>query len=948
MSTQIYILVQDLPTNVNPKPFSISTIDKSVIISMFKDYADNPIFDVQIFTNINIYGTAFAYALVSFDDINKAIDAISHLQYTKIYDKEIHLKLWNDETKNIYFSGEGKILIQNLPKSITESDLDSTLSDIGDVIDCVIPKYDKKSLSYAIIQFRDPEIANEVCKRLDRSEFNGQLVRISKFVQKKTESIEDFMTNWQELLTFSGKNNFNQLSFQKVENIFPPISFPIQFRSVSYSIYGEHSVMITEGGTAWAVGLKSESEIIHSKSSEIECGRMVSLKVSDEIFLSQFASAVCGDDYTLYLCLPTPEIDTKNRMFLVISTHRKSGEKVTVLNSEEHVPCAIYGGSCMCAAIDTSGTVMLVNTKSDYASLSFAFLPGSEQAVKVAFQQDKVIALSSTGHLYECTVPDDADEADFTIISEVSPVMFSDVSGTHGHCIAVTTAGDVFVRGANEMGCLGLKDHTDKSVFTRVKKFQGSIASASAGFDHSLFIAREGKVYACGSNRNGQMMIKTKPRKDGYWVPMITGVSNASFAIAGNGLSVAFINSTPPKNSPNMAVDLRRVIFTQRKARKIKKASNEEASSHQNLSKSAVIPSASRGIEPESSVFESDGDAEISVFGSDGCSNGGADRSGSGDRLAERLLVDEIGREVEQIDKILDDERKLIMQLFDLSRSLSAAFSHAVPMLCNVAGLDASSLEVSESAARDNPFIAGVSGTLMFSGRAPDALSVLTEQQWDAGTAKLVEFLPSALVPVRVVDISMADLLGRSLRQLPDGRPMAVSFLWGLTPPRGNRRTTPGFPISVFQIASSRGVLIVLNSEEIACNAEFDYAQADVIEIPGLLMLKRFFISHSFIGKKVQRFDEKLDPLFGQTFDFVDILNSRLTKDGKEADFYELIESVIGQSTINFKPMKNKKLKWNRRPLSVKQVCSAAFEVLSLRLVSEHLFDETDNEENFV
>ena len=142
-------------------------------------------------------------------------------------------------------------------------------------------------------------------------------------------------------------------------------------------------------------------------------------------------------------------------------------------------------------------------------------------------------------------------------------------------------------------------------------------------------------------------------------------------------------------------------------------------------------------------------------------------------------------------------------------------------------------------------------------------------------------------------------------------------------------------------------MLIVLNSEEIACNAEFDYAQADVIESPGLLMLKRFFISHSFIGKKVQRFDEKLDPLFGQTFDFVDILNSRLTKDGKEAYFYELIESVIGQSTINFKPMKNKKLKWNRRPLSVKQVCSAAFEVLSLRLVSEHLFDETGNEENF-
>lgn len=946
MSTQIYILVHDLPTIVNPKPFTISTIDKSVIISMFKDYADNPLFDVQIFTNINIYGTEFAYALVSFDDINKAIDAISHLQYTKIYDKEIHLKLWNDETKNICFSGEGKILIQNLPNSITESDLDSTLSDIGDVIDCMIPKYDKKSLSYAIIQFRDPEIANEVCERLDRSEFNGQLVRISKFVQKKTESIEDFMTNWQELLTFSGKNNFSQLSFQKVENIFPPISFPIQFRSLSYSIYSEHSVMITESGTAWAVGLKSDSEIIHSKSSEIECGRMVSLKISDEIFLSQFESAVCGDDYTLYLCKPTPEIDTKKRKFLVISTHRKSGEKVTVLNSEEHVPCAIYGGSCMCAAIDTTGTVMLVNTKSDNASLSFVFLPGSEQAVKVAFQQDKLIALSSTGYLYECTVPDGADEADFSIISEVSTVMFSDVSGTHRHCIAVTTAGDVFVRGANEMGCLGLKDHADKSVFTRVMKFQGNIASASAGFDHSLFISREGKVYACGSNRNGQMMIKTKPRQDGYWVPMITGVANASFAIAGNGLSVAFINSRPPKNSPNMVVDFRRVKFTQRKARKIKKASNEEASSHQNLSKSTVILSPSSGIEPESSAFEGDSDAEISVSGSDGRSDGGEDGSGSGDLLAERLLVDEIGRDVEQIDKLLDDERKFIMRLFDLNRSLSATFSNAVPMLCNVAGIDVSSIEVRQSA-RNNPFIVGVSRTLKFSGRARGELIVLTEQQWDAGTAKLVELLPSALVPVRVVDISMADLLGRSLRQLPDGRPMAVSFLWRWIPPRGNMRTTPGFPISVFQIASSRGVLIVLNSEEISCNAEFDYAQADVIESQGLLMLKSFFISHSFIGKKVQRFDEKLYPLFGQTFDFVDILDSRLTKDGKEADFYELFESVIGQSTINFKSMKHKKLRWNRRPLSVMQVCSAAFEVLALRLVSEHLFDETGNDENF-
>ena len=70
--------------------------------------------------------------------------------------------------------------------------------------------------------------------------------------------------------------------------------------------------------------------------------------------------------------------------------------------------------------------------------------------------------------------------------------------------------------------------------------------------DHSLFLNEKGAIYACGNNRSGQLFFSKLEMDDCGIKPTKTPVkSGATFCIADNGISVAFLYSQPPPSTPN-------------------------------------------------------------------------------------------------------------------------------------------------------------------------------------------------------------------------------------------------------------------------------------------------------------------------------------------------------------------------------------------------------------
>ncbi|XP_005090313.3 protein RCC2 [Aplysia californica] len=74
------------------------------------------------------------------------------------------------------------------------------------------------------------------------------------------------------------------------------------------------------------------------------------------------------------------------------------------------------------------------------------------------------------------------------------------------HCVAITSEGTLYSWGRNEKGQLGL-GHTDRQDVPQVVDTldDENIVDAACGRRHTLFLTDQGKVFACGENKMGQL-----------------------------------------------------------------------------------------------------------------------------------------------------------------------------------------------------------------------------------------------------------------------------------------------------------------------------------------------------------------------------------------------------------------------------------------------------------
>lgn len=367
------------------------------------------------------------------------------------------------------------------------------------------------------------------------------------------------------MLIVCGRNEYKQLG----ENansidvdgspiIFPPCKSHLDISTLlSYSIYSSHLVWITKDQKAFAIGFNSVNKI---------CSTLPSGKIDKDTeikFLDtkgrqcNFLSAVCGTYYTLYLI--SPQYDNKSPQLALVYQGENNGRPLFLNIGNSH-PVELFGGRLNAAAIDSKGSILIITDivfKSPLSPIKPSCLPNNERAICLGCCDDFIIALSSSGKVYECDISNKSNISTFSEVTELKNINCIHVSGAFTHCFVVTKDGHVYGRGSNENGKLGLGQSVKKvDKFTEISSLNDKkIIQASAGRFHSLFLCNEGKIYGCGLNNAGSLMLKSGNSINVTFLPIETSItSGATYCFAGNCLSTVIIGPDIPPNLPNYTI----------------------------------------------------------------------------------------------------------------------------------------------------------------------------------------------------------------------------------------------------------------------------------------------------------------------------------------------------------------------------------------------------------
>ena len=205
-------------------------------------------------------------------------------------------------------------------------------------------------------------------------------------------------------------------------------------------------------------------------------------------------------------------------------------------------PVSLFGGRSNSAAIDSNGFIICIDRSSAKTALIHS-LPNAEKATSVACCDDFIYVLSASGKVFKSK---SGLNMSFEEVSELKGKEIICISGIREHCFAVTNDGKVFGVGDNFLGRIGIGNK--KLIipnFTEIPSLNKyKIAAVYAGSFHSIFQTQEGKLFACGDNRFGQLINGNMTPVRSY-EPVETTVTNASFCIAACDSTIVFKNYVP-------------------------------------------------------------------------------------------------------------------------------------------------------------------------------------------------------------------------------------------------------------------------------------------------------------------------------------------------------------------------------------------------------------------
>ena len=186
-----------------------------------------------------------------------------------------------------------------------------------------------------------------------------------------------------------------------------------------------------------------------------------------------------------------------------------------VASSNYHTMILAQNGTVFACGKNTFGQLGLGDTTHRYTFTAVPALPKGVVASQVVAGGCHTMILAEDGTVFACGwnalgqlgLGDDDDRLTFTEVTLPEGVVAKQVVGGQRHTIILAEDGTVFACGWNAFGQLCLGDTTNRNTFTPVPALlDGKIVTqVVAGASHTMILVEDGTVFACGKNGDGQL-----------------------------------------------------------------------------------------------------------------------------------------------------------------------------------------------------------------------------------------------------------------------------------------------------------------------------------------------------------------------------------------------------------------------------------------------------------
>ncbi|OHS96779.1 hypothetical protein TRFO_36965 [Tritrichomonas foetus] len=309
-------------------------------------------------------------------------------------------------------------------------------------------------------------------------------------------------TKWS--LFSAGKNWYGQLGREGNPKIPKPVENLKINNLVCISTGSEHSIALYKDGSAFGWGWNYRSILGFPEENEI-------IEIPTKINgLPKIIDVKCGSGFTLFL--------TQEKKVLIAS---ECNENIPFEEIEIGEPAVALFGFCHPWIVGESGAIYWYNFRISKEIKTFEPFPFGipKQIVSI---NHSVLLITKSGEAYGMSMkklrPDRFDqfskvvlenEDNFSVIESLRDVKIKKVSGIFNHFLALSEDYKVFAWGSNDNGQLGVGDKEDRydSFVPLTVSKNLKVIDIAAGNTHSILVDSSGHVWGLGNGGYGQTML---------------------------------------------------------------------------------------------------------------------------------------------------------------------------------------------------------------------------------------------------------------------------------------------------------------------------------------------------------------------------------------------------------------------------------------------------------